>query len=349
MTQRTITLRQMLAILFLCLFTLGTQRLFGRLDPVGGAAWVCPLAAGALVLAVTLLLGRKRTLGDPLGGDSAVAPRVWAGVLLLWGFFLTAAQAARIGSRLADSLRASPALVGFAVLLLAGWLAVGGLPAFARTTQIFLLAVGGGFLLVFLSGVFRLDWEYLVLWQTGDLAQAPAGTLALLGTLAVGSWALLFVREIEPGERGRSALVVRLGLLFLALTAAVALVLGRFGPALTRQIDRPFFQMVSGLGLEGAFQRLEALVSALWLLGDAALLAFLLLSLGRLLARALGREESKGQLWSLTALAFLASLPTGFWNGVLAGVVLPLGNLAAGVLLLGLGLKHGNLKKLEKT
>ena len=60
--------------------------------------------------------------------------------------------------------------------------------------------------------------------------------------------------------------------------------------------DRPFLQMVSGLGFEGAFQRLEELVSALWVLGDVALLGLLLLCLGRLLAWLLDLPGGEGEV-----------------------------------------------------
>ena len=44
----------------------------------------------------------------------------------------------------------------------------------------------------------------------------------------------------------------RLALLFALLAGAVLLVLGQLGSALAAQVDRPFLQMVSGLGFEGA-------------------------------------------------------------------------------------------------
>ena len=130
------------------------------------------------------------------------------------------------------------------------------------------------------------------------------------------------------------------------------LVLGRFGPVLTSQINRPFFQMVSGLGFEGAFQRLEELVSALWVLGDAALLGLLLLSLQPLLTRLAGPRPSRGRVWKVTGAVLLASLPASFWKGVLAGPVLPAGNLLAGGLIVALSTlaarREKTLKKFQK-
>ena len=130
------------------------------------------------------------------------------------------------------------------------------------------------------------------------------------------------------------------------------LVLGRLGADLAAQINRPFFQMVSGLGFEGAFQRLEELASALWVLGDAALLGLLLLCLRRLAAQLLGRKESKKQGWGITGIVLLGSIPIAYWNQIIAGNLLPMGNLAAlaiSVLCMCLVRKQSkNLKENEK-
>ncbi|MFQ9411673.1 MAG: hypothetical protein ACLR1T_12290 [Evtepia gabavorous] len=47
MKDRTISLRQLMTVLFLALFPLGTEQLPGRLSAVGAAAWLCPILAGA--------------------------------------------------------------------------------------------------------------------------------------------------------------------------------------------------------------------------------------------------------------------------------------------------------------
>ena len=278
MKNRTIAWSQLSAVLLLALLPLGTELLPGRLAQVGAAAWLCPLLAGVGVVALGLLVSRRCPPGRRDWGQRVTrrwgrrTARVLAGVFLLWGLFLAAAHAERIGSRLSDSLRAAPVLLTAAVLLLAGWMAAGGLPAFARACEVFLLAAG-----------------------------------------------------------------------------AVLLVLGQLGSALAAQVDRPFLQMVSGLGFEGAFQRLEELVSALWVLGDVALLGLLLLCLGRLLAWLLDRPVGKGKSWLLTGAAFLLGLPAALGDHPLAGTWVPFGNLAVvGLLVLTL-LGTGEEKKLEKS
>ena len=67
MTDRTISLRQLMTVLFLALFPLGTEQLPGRLSAVGAAAWLCPILAGGIAVALVALLelvrGGRVTLG----------------------------------------------------------------------------------------------------------------------------------------------------------------------------------------------------------------------------------------------------------------------------------------------
>lgn len=64
MTDRTISLRQLMTVLFLALFPLGTEQLPGRLSAVGAAAWLCPILAGGIAVALVALLGRSPVLGQ---------------------------------------------------------------------------------------------------------------------------------------------------------------------------------------------------------------------------------------------------------------------------------------------
>ena len=185
--------------------------------------------------------------------------------------------------------------------------------------------------------------------QGQELAQVPAGALSTAGTMAVGGYALFLLGDVRPEAGGADGMLRRLALLFALLAGAVLLVLGQLGSALAAQVDRPFLQMVSGLGFEGAFQRLEELVSALWVLGDVALLGLLLLCLGRLLAWLLDRPVGKGKAWLLTGAVFLLGLPAALGDHPLAGTWVPFGNLAVvGLLVLTL-LGTGEEKKLEKS
>ena len=54
-TINTISIRQLGTLLVLALLPLGTEVLPSRLSQAGGAAWLCPLGAGGLLLALVAL------------------------------------------------------------------------------------------------------------------------------------------------------------------------------------------------------------------------------------------------------------------------------------------------------
>ena len=284
-TINTISIRQLGTLLVLALLPLGTEVLPSRLSQAGGAAWLCPLGAGGLLLALVALWGRWITPGEALMKK----------VELEQG---------------RESVRR----------------------------------------LIVLFGVFGVAWERVILWDWAALEEVPGGALSAAGTLAAGGYALLLLGQVRPEEKQKRVLRRKLGVLFGSLAVGMLLVVGRLGAGLTGQIDRPFFQMVSGLGFEGAFQRLEELASALWVLGDVALLGFLLLCMRRLLAGLAGREESSGLGWIVTGGSFLLALPLAHGRGIEVLSMVPVGNLVAmGVMSLGLGWKMAFSKKSEKT
>ena len=114
MENRTISLRQMLTVVFLALFPLGTETLFQPLAGARAAGWLCPLLAGGIAVGLAWVVGHRERIHSikDMG-------RWLALLLLLWGLFFGAAQACRIGMRLADPLGASPVLMTVALLALA--------------------------------------------------------------------------------------------------------------------------------------------------------------------------------------------------------------------------------------
>ena len=65
-TINTISIRQLGTLLVLALLPLGTEVLPSRLSQAGGAAWLCPLGAGGVLLALVALWGRWIPPGEDL-------------------------------------------------------------------------------------------------------------------------------------------------------------------------------------------------------------------------------------------------------------------------------------------
>lgn len=341
---------ELAGIVFLALLTLGSEVLPDRLSAVGGAAWLCPLAAGGIVYPAARLFARRPLPGRRLfaGTRYPTGARALAGVLLLWGVPATAAQAVRAGLRISDDLRGAPLLLTAALVLLAAWMAAGGLAALGRACRIFGMAVTLAFFCIVLFGLFGLRWDWILLWDRAAPAALLRGGWIALKTFSLGLYPLVLLEDLgeETKDGGRTRR--RLFAVFPLLSAGVLLVTGRLGPGLAGRVDRSFFQMVSGLGFQGAFQRLEELVSALWLLGDLALLALLLLCLRRLLARAVKREESPAMGWFLAGLVLAAAPLSGLWDPWPGGPAFPAGELLSGAVLLVAAATAKKIKNLKK-
>lgn len=226
-------------------------------------------------------------------------------VFLLWGMFLLIVNTARSARRLTVA---------------------GGTPVFFSAV-------------VLLAGI-RLEPEYVMLFSTRELMGVPKATVSVVGILSVGLFSLFLAGDITV-RKGDAARCIRwVVALCVSFSLILLLILGTFGAPLASSMQRPFFQMVAGLGLSGAFQRLEALLSALWMLGDISLLGLILFSMKRLFFGFTKQEAPKWIVWALIGVGI-----TAFFGGeLLAGqegllqisqeTLLPMGSLLAGGLIL---------------
>ena len=304
----------------------------------GRGAWLAPLAALPLVLLSVCLLTR-------LAGDQGLArgildglgPRFGWGVLFLyvvWALALLALRLRLCAGRMLSSGYRDGALPYF-LLAAAGvvfWLAGGSLAAFARAGQLFLtvLAVTGGAILLLSLPQVRFV-RLLPLW-TEDVCPVLRGGLAAVGVLGWGScWAFL-AGETPPGYRGSYR---RTALGCLVLTLAQGVILGSLGPVLAGRLDSPFLALAKSVGVEGAFQRVESVVAALWVIADVTMACLLAFALRAMLAAAAPQRQEKwtGRTAVVLATGIALFLPgrqierlehLALWANLWSGLVMPI-------------------------
>jgi hypothetical protein len=335
---------QLMTLLYLALLPMGAE-LAPTLGGAGGAAWLAPLLAGIPVLLLLVISFRlsfktaRRDLGPMFtSAFGRVGGGLCNGVFLLWAVLLLICNTARCAERLHVAVGIPPyfsaVILGLAVLMVRGSLA-----PFARTCAIFALAMFAGLIGITVLAALNLRPEYVLLLTKEEISRVPGVAADMLGCAAVAVYALFLRGEIStrPDDARRS--IRWCGALFGSLSLLLLLILGNFGAPLVGAMERPFFQMVASLGLSGAFQRLEALVSSLWLLGDFALLGLLLLVIRRLTAELGGKAAGRWSLAVTAALAFLGGEAlAGQQIFLREGIrqLLPRGNLLVGGLVLGL-------------
>lgn len=309
--------------------------------PVAGkGAWMTPLAAAPWVLLSGWLLGRlSGKTGYAAEVRSAFGKKLGGGILILyivWGELLLSLRLRLCAQRLLDNGRRDGALwyflLGAAVLSL--WIGLGRVDAFARAGQLFLgvlLSAAFAVLLLSLRGV-RLE-RTLPLWGDDLTAVLTAGPFAAgaLGWGLYGAFLTGHIRERKYSGRWHWPFWALGGCVLM--TAAQWIILGNLGPALAGRLDDPFFALTKSVGVEGAFQRVESVVSALWTLADLSLAALLLISM-RIAVKELAPDiKENWTVWIMLGIGGGAGLgaftdeSARRWN---RGIV-PVGNLALGL------------------
>lgn len=344
MKEHNISMRQMMTLLFIALVALGAEIVPG-IAGAGSAAWLAPLLALLPVLLFLFLAfrGQQPKQRTDLGESLLTVLGKWGGriaafIFLSWAGFLLVVNSARCARRLTVA-GGTPFLFSAIVLALAVWMAIKQLPAFVRTCEVFYLAMGIGLVgIVILAGL-RLNPDYIFLITKQELAGVPQVAASLLGISCIGLYAL-FVAGNVTVRKGDAARCYRWAIaLFVTLSVLLLLILGTFGAPLGKIMQRPFFQLVAGLGLTGAFQRLEALISALWMLGDIALIGLLFFAVKRLVACLSGKKESRWVVVGAGVVAFFGGEFLAGREGMLQicqQTVLPMGSLVAGAVLVTL-------------
>lgn len=227
----------------------------------------------------------------------------WAG----WGYYLWAmALAALTAGSCVDRLGRTdygevPGWLA-AVLLtaVAAYLIYKGSDGFLRAAQVFFLALAALLVLLFLLGAANLDAANLRPAGGQEAARGLGSVWPAAATLSVGTLGAFLPHEARkegesPGRRW---------LTLWCLTAAgiCALVIGTLGAELTAKAPLPFFLALQGIGFPGAFQRLEAVGTAAWVLSDLMLLGLAALAAAEIAGK-------RGGVWPV----LLAAAAGGIW------------------------------------
>ncbi|MCI9158904.1 MAG: GerAB/ArcD/ProY family transporter [Lawsonibacter sp.] len=285
------------------------------LPGAGRGAWLAVVLAAPLVLAAGWLLGglagreglAKRTrelLGRRLGGGALLIYIVWAQILLSLRSWSCARRLLSSGER--EGASWALLLAVMAVLL---WMARGELAAFARAGQLFLaalLATAGAVLLLSLP---QAEPERLFpLWWP---AAAPPirAVLAAAGTVGWGLFTAFLLGEVaDQGEREHwHWLSWGLGGVLL-LAGAQAIIIGNLGAELASRLDSPFFALAKSVGVEGAFQRVEGVVAALWIFADLTMGGVLVFAVRAMAAEILPERALPWVPWGSVLLGAAGAL-----------------------------------------
>ncbi len=229
----------------------------------GRGAWLSPLAA-LLFLLPLLWLGRA--------GDMSAFRRSWPGrgVLALCAVWMELLVVLRLGLCARRMLWAGErdGAVWYFLLTLAAlalWMGEGRLSALGRAGQLYMVVLLAAAALVLGLSIPQVRVDRVFPVWTGDVFPVLRSGLTTAGSLC---WAVLPMLFLPARERRGKQLVLWGAGGCLLLTLAQIVILGNLGGGLSAQSDSAFFALTKSVGVEGAFQRVESVVAAVWMLSD---------------------------------------------------------------------------------
>lgn len=258
----------------------------------GSSGWLLALLVLPVLLAA--LWTQPRTFGLSKGILRSTIYIMYMGIV----FVLLMVALRLCCFRLERIYGAFPARVGTGALFLAAiWMGVGKTAAFARAGEIFYLALAAAAAGVILLGAAQVESVNLVP-VSSDLVSLPEAGIAAAGIILNVYPAGALGNKVTVQKNGRRKVIGWTIAFCVVLSLILAVVIGCIGPKLTARLPAPFLIMVQGVGIEGAFQRTEALVAALLTLSDFVLIG-LLLHTWRALAE--GVYPGRWEKWSVFA------------------------------------------------
>ncbi len=302
MERDILSTRQMMVLLAVALLVPATDILPSAAARwVGRGGWLIAL----LVLPVLLLAlwacskvfcgdDLCARLGKPMGYTIIIIYLVWTLFVLSLVFRVSAARMEMIYAE------APPIFFGAGVAAVGIWMGRGRASALARAGEIFYLAltvVLAGVLVLALS---RVEWSNLhpVAWKS-----LPRGSFSAAGILLNVAPVAILGARVPKRMRSVRKVLGWTSVFCGAVCLVLLVVLGSVGVRLCMRLDIPYLIMVQGLGIKGAFQRLEAPVAAMWLLSDL-ILAGMLLRAGNDYVVAVASE--RWGRWSVPVIALVA-------------------------------------------
>ena len=309
MTDRKITHRQLMALVFVSLLSPMIRSVpNGEIPIAGKAAWLAPFAALLPLLAlygVFRLFLKHRTgeigLGDVmLRAFGPVFGRVMLIAFALWLDVCTGIVLRTAGERLVSYVYNDMSWVVFAaVILVSAWIAALGTPrSLARTAQILVPVAGTVLIAVFLLLAGDIDPGRFLPVTYLDIPRAALAGLRLTAALSVyGFYTFLYGNVDQNSSKG--GVIYLFYLLFVAAGVSVSAI-GVLSAPIADTMQSPFFVVIRNITFLNILERIEAVVIVLWVISDFMFVSSMLTASSELLVLTFG---GKGRRLSVSASA----------------------------------------------
>lgn len=276
----------------------------------GSASWLAPLCALPPLLLFLLILTslmKMRREGEGLGevimrrsGRTAGA----IGLALIGSFTLfSAGFILRTGAhRLISTIYpdAGPLFFMIVMLIIGTVAALGPVKALPRASRVFAPVLLSVIVLALIFSLGSVDVRNLLPIKTQSAGKVFISGLAVVEIYGAVLYCAAFLEDQSPLQGRRFASCAGwLALICLLLCAFCAVIIGCYGARLTSRTLHPFFSMIRDVTLTKTVERIEALVTTLWVLSDFVIFTLLLCTASHIFRLIFGFRPEKGDVRAL--------------------------------------------------
>ncbi|MCD8382832.1 MAG: spore germination protein [Clostridiales bacterium] len=335
MGQERTTTRQMAMLLFCGLLAPLLRVIPEETGPLAGeGGWTAPLLALPVFLLALWVLERtfrrlprpsglhrmyQLAYGNGPGGLLTAATALWLGVIGAFNLRL-------YGESFVSSIYTDTNIWMFLAAMMAVVCLVSrrGFATVCRMGRLFFFVLVITVGLVLLLGVREVQlYNIWPVWLQGwdGLLLSAVPVFSVLGF----SVPILYCKGESPEQgRGEKILTAWFSLLCLLLAAVGAVILGMFGWQTAVRLQTPFFSMAKEVTLADITERIEAIVAAVWVFSDLALLAAQVCAIGDYGKELWSGASRRWLIWGMGAAILLGAAwidsatfeLQGMWRGI---------------------------------
>lgn len=283
----TISRWQQFCLGFLCLLSPIIRLLPGQTALLSGSfGWLSTILSAVPLLLLFLLIRRFLKNALPNEGFAELFIRAlgkWPGKIIImlftfWLIFYTAFSLRSGADRyISSAYQNSPPAFFVIILLLLALLAVmGSFRAFSRTAEVFFPLLVVVIVLVVFLAYQDIDFACLHPFLLSQTPQVLKGIPPIASVMGVAAYfGFLEGRAREKDKRTKTMFLFMIIMLLVIIALCVTTV-GTLGAETAAKYHFPFFGMVRNISFFNLLDRLDALIIALWVITDFALISTLL-------------------------------------------------------------------------
>lgn len=279
------------------------------------ASWLLPLLAVLPLVCLMFFLFRclSRMPADSGLGDvyhlafGSRWGKICCGLSALWTVTVMVADLRFYAERYVSAVypEAGKLVFYLAMAALELWIVREDLSALFRAGKIFFWVVTLTLAAVLLLAIGKI--RLYNLWPVTDTGWREMGLGALRLSTAVSAVvpAGFLLGKVQWKTRKSGAVWWVAALTGVAMGIAVS-ILGVFGPELSQRLQVPFFTLAKEVSVTGAMERLESIISAMWMMTDTALMGVLTFSAEQTLRQVAGEAKRPERVRTILILIMVA-------------------------------------------